>query len=238
MIIYPAIDILDGNAVRLKYGDYSQVTVYGKPEEMLRKWEDCGAEYVHIVDLNGARSDHDTNAKTIESIAKTTGLSMQVGGGIRTMSDIIRYFDCGVDRVILGSACVSDPELIEQAVARFGSERIVCGADAKNGRIATEGWLKSTNVTLLELCKKMKSSGVSTVICTDISKDGALNGTNTDNISAIKQYVDMNVIASGGISKLDDIIKIKTLGAYGAIIGRALYENKFKLDEAIATAKE
>ena len=154
------------------------------------------------------------------------------------MSDIIRYFDCGVDRVILGSACVSDPELIEQAVARFGSERIVCGADAKNGRIATEGWLKSTNVTLLELCKKMKSSGVSTVICTDISKDGALNGTNTDNISAIKQYVDMNVIASGGISKLDDIIKIKTLGAYGAIIGRALYENKFKLDEAIATAKE
>ena len=238
MNIYPAIDILDGNAVRLKYGDYSKVTVYGKPFEMLRKWEDSGAKFAHIVDLNGARSDHENNAKIIEQLAKSTKLSIQVGGGIRSISDIIRCFDCGIDRVILGSACVSNQDFIKEAIALYGENRIICGADAKNGYISTEGWTASTNITLTELCKQLKSLGVTTVICTDISKDGALCGTNTENITAIRNITNMNVIASGGISCIAGIEDVKNLGAYGAIIGRALYENKFSLEDALAAAKE
>lgn len=238
MIIFPAIDILDGNAVRLKYGDYSKVTIYGTPAEMIRKWEECGAEYVHIVDLNGARADHKTNAKTIENLANSSKLSIQVGGGIRTMSDIIRYFDCGVDRVILGSACVNNTELLQDALMRFGGDKIICGADTKNGKIATDGWLKTSDISLVDLCKQMKSMGATTVICTDIAKDGALSGTNTENISEVISNTGMNVIASGGVSTFEDIEKVKKLGAYGVILGRSLYEKRFTLEEALAAAKE
>lgn len=238
MNIYPAIDILNGNAVRLKYGDYNRVTIYGTPYEMIDKWESQGAKFIHIVDLNGARADHQTNAAVIEKIAKISTSSLQVGGGIRTMSDIIRYFDCGVDRVIMGSACISDPELIKQAVEKYGADRIICGADAKNGKVAVNGWLENTTTTLSELCIKMKALGVRNVIYTDISRDGALNGSNTEEITSLIRNTSMNIIASGGINSLDNIVQLKNVGAYGAILGKALYENVFSLKEAISVAEE
>ena len=238
MNIYPAIDILDKRAVRLKRGDYSEVTVYGTPLEMKDRWETQGARFIHIVDLNGARSDHNTNFCVIEELAKNAKASLQVGGGIRTMSDIIRYFDCGVDRVILGSACVNDPQLIEDAVNKYGSERIICGADAKNGKIAVSGWLESTQISLVELCNKMRDLGVRNVISTDISKDGMLSGSDTAEIGRLIDETGMNVIASGGINSIENLKQLKQIGAYGAILGVALYENKISLADALRAAEE
>lgn len=237
MLIFPAIDLFGGKAVRLYKGDYAQMTVYSdNPIEIARDFESCGATCMHMVDLEGAKSGETPNIETIKKLASQTGLFTEVGGGIRSMEVIDRYMDAGVDRVILGTAAVTDPKFAEAAAKKWGSH-IALGADIKDGKIAIKGWTEKSELDAMDFCKTMQDLGIGTVICTDISKDGAMMGTNHELYEKLSSELSMNIIASGGVSTIEDIKRLRARNLYGAIIGKAYYTKAISLREAIEVAK-
>ncbi len=238
MIIFPAIDIIGGKVVRLCEGDYDKVKNYSvSPLEAALKFADDGATHLHVVDLDGAKSGKADNAKTIENIVSKCGMFVEVGGGIRTFDQIQKYLDCGVRRVILGTIAVNDFNFVLKAVSKFG-EAIAVGVDAKEDFVAINGWREITNINSLDFCKKLKSVGVANVIYTDISKDGMLSGTNLEIYNVLCQTYYPKITASGGITNELEIEKLKNMGIYGAILGKALYENRIDLKKAISIAEE
>lgn len=237
MKIFPAIDLFGGQAVRLYQGDYNQMTVYDpEPLNTVRRFEAAGASCLHLVDLEGAKSGETSNLSTIETIARETKLFMEVGGGIRSMETIQRYLDAGASRVILGTAAVTDPDFTALAVQTYG-EKIAVGADLKNGKIAIKGWLETAQESWDVFLGRMEELGVRTVICTDISKDGVLEGTNHKLYAALSARYDMDIIASGGVSSLEDVKALRKAGAAGAIIGKALYTGAIDLAEAVSVGE-
>ncbi len=232
MILFPAVDILNGQSVRLLHGNFDKVTVYGDPVEMAEKWVGQGAEFLHLVDLNGAREGKGVNFSVIKRIAEKVKIPLQLGGGIRTMSDIAERLESGVTRVILGTACCNNPEIVKQAVNQFGAERIVAGIDAKDGKVAVHGWEESSDLSPYELGEKMYSFGLRYVVFTDISRDGALTGVNVDSCVEMAAETGLNVIASGGVGSLDDLRALNAKNLYGAILGKSIYEKKFNVTEA------
>ena len=233
MKIFPAIDLFGGQAVRLYQGDYDKMTVYDpEPLNTVRRFEAAGASCLHLVDLEGAKSGETTNLATIEAIAQKTKLFMEVGGGIRNMETIQRYLDAGANRVILGTAAATDPDFTALAVQTYG-EKIAVGADLKNGKIAIHGWLETAQESWDVFLGRMESLGVGTVICTDISKDGVMEGSNHKLYAALSARYDMNIIASGGVTSLEDVKALRKAGASGAIIGKALYTGAIDLAEAV-----
>lgn len=237
MNIFPAIDLFDGKAVRLLKGDYQKMTVYSEnPLEIAKDFENSGAEFLHIVDLEGAKTGDTPNIGTIEKIVKNTSLFTEIGGGIRTLETVEKYVNIGVKRVILGTAAVNDEEFLISAVKKYG-EKIAVGIDIKGGFVAIKGWTDLSKFTPFEFCEKMQNIGVKTVICTDVSKDGAMQGTNVDLYKEMSEKFDINIIASGGVSSIDDIKRLKNLEIYGAIIGKAYYTKAISLAEAIEVAK-
>ena len=238
MIILPAIDIKDGSCVRLYKGEFSTVhKVAENPLETARKFEADGAEWLHMVDLDGAKDAKPQNTEIFCEIARETSLKVEVGGGIRSLETVEAYLSRGISRVILGSAAVRNPELVKAAVKEYG-DKIAVGIDAKNGMAAVEGWLDTSAAHYLDLAKAMEQIGVSTIIYTDISKDGTLTGPNLQELDAINRAVSCNIVASGGISNLDDITALRKLGLYGAICGKSLYQGTLDLKEAIREAEE
>lgn len=233
MQIYPAIDIKNGQCVRLCQGRFDDVTVYGDdPMKVAAKWAESGATFLHIVDLDGAREGTSYNQNVIQDIANTFSIPVQTGGGIRTMRDIEEKLALGVSRVILGTVAVKNPELVIEAVKAYG-EKIAVGIDAINGFVAVEGWEEVSHISALELCKKMVSLGVKTIIYTDISKDGMMVGPNIDSTKEIVEATGVNIIASGGISTMADLENVESIGAGGAIIGKALYQGSLHLREVL-----
>lgn len=233
MKIFPAIDLFGGQAVRLFKGDYDQMTVYDpEPLNTVRKFEAAGAHNLHLVDLEGAKTGQTTNLPTIEKLASQTGLFIEVGGGIRNMDTVRRYLDAGASRVILGTAAVTDPDFTARAVAEYG-EKIAVGADLKDGRVAIKGWLETSQDTYEVFFRRMQELGVKTIICTDISKDGAMQGTNRALYRQLTQQFTMDIIASGGVSSLDDIQALKASGVAGAIIGKGYYTGAIDLAQAV-----
>lgn len=236
MKIFPAIDLIDGCAVRLLRGDYSKKTVYSEnPIEIAKDFQAKGAKYIHVVDLDGAKSGNTPNIEIVKRIAAETGLFTEVGGGIRNMETVERYLNSGVDRVILGTAAVCDSAFLEAAIKEYG-DRVAVGADIRNGYVSIKGWTEESKYTLEAFLKKMESIGVSTLICTDISRDGAMNGTNRELYKSLNETCNMNIEASGGVSTLSDIEALKEMGMYGAIIGKAYYTGDINLEEAIRIA--
>ena len=237
MLILPAIDLYEGKAVRLYKGDYSQMTVYSNdPLSVAENFQVQGASWMHLVDLEGARSGETPNLDTVRRLVSSSNLSAEIGGGIRTLDTVSAYIDVGVQRVILGTAAVTDPTLVEQAVARYGN-KIAVGVDLRDGFVAIKGWTESTALTGEDFCRRMQDAGVATIICTDISKDGAMGGTNTDLYTALSGKLSLNLIASGGVSSLDAVRRLRALDLYGAIIGKAYYTGDISLREAIEVAK-
>lgn len=238
MIVYPAIDIRGGHAVRLIEGDYNRETVFdADPVDAARRWAEAGAEWIHIVDLDGARNGTRANADVISRIRQAVDCHLQLGGGIRTLGDIDEVVALGVNRVVIGSAAVTNPELVAGAAKRMGSG-IAVGLDAREGKLATHGWREQTDVSALDAARRFAADGVEHVIFTDIGRDGRLEGPN---LEALREMIDdagVNVIASGGISSLDDVTAVRDLGAAGVIIGAALYRQKFTLDDALAIASQ
>ena len=233
MKIFPAIDLYGGQAVRLYKGDYDRMTVYDpEPLNTVRKFEAAGARHLHLVDLEGAKTGQTTNLPTIEKLAASTGLFIEVGGGIRTMDTVRRYLNAGASRVILGTAAVTDPDFTARAVAEYG-EKIAVGADLKDGKVAIKGWLETSQDTWEVFFEKMQTLGVKTIICTDISKDGAMQGTNRALYRELTQRFAMDIIASGGVSSLEDIQALKAAGVHGAIIGKAYYTGAIDLAQAV-----
>ncbi len=237
MKIYPAIDLYGGKAVRLFKGDYRQMTVYNDdPVAVARDFMDSGAEYIHLVDLEGAKAGTIPNFETVCAIKKETGLFCEIGGGIRSMDTVRRYLDSGIDRVILGTAAVEDPAFLEEALAAYG-EKIAVGIDIKDGFVAIKGWLEKSSWDAMDFCREMESKGVKTLICTDISKDGAMQGTNRQLYQTLSQQFSMQIIASGGVSSMEDIQALAKLHIHGAIIGKAYYTGAIDLRQAIEVAK-
>ena len=233
MIIFPAIDLYEGKAVRLLKGDYEQMTVYSnKPWEIGADFVRCGAPQIHIVDLEGAKNGDTPNLETVVRIKKETGAFCEIGGGIRSMEVIDRYMDAGLDRVILGTAAVTDAGLLREAVGKY-DEHIAVGVDIRGGKVAIKGWLEKTEEDAFDFCGKMQSIGVKTLICTDISKDGAMQGTNRQLYKELSERFELNITASGGVSTLEDIKYLAGLGIYGAIIGKAYYTGAIDLQEAV-----
>lgn len=233
MKLYPAIDLKDGNCVRLLQGDYNEVTVYGSnPAEMAKKWESLGGDYLHIVDLDGAKEGKGINDDAIRAIVGAINIPIELGGGIRTLEDIKAKLAMGVDRVILGSAAIKNKSLVKEAIETFGAEKIVVGVDAKGGMVAIEGWLEVTNISALEFCKELELIGVKTVIYTDIAKDGMMQGPNIEETARLVEATNLDIIASGGVSDLSDLQKLEAINVYGAIIGKALYIDAIQLEEA------
>lgn len=237
MIILPAIDLYDKKAVRLYKGDYANMTVYSEnPIEIARDFEASGAEWIHMVDLEGARDGSTPNLAIVEQVASETSLKVEIGGGIRNIETVEKYLSSGVSRVILGTAAVTDEDFLVSAVSKHG-EKIAVGADVKDGYVAIKGWLEKSAYSLEEFLSKMQRIGVSTIICTDISKDGAMKGTNLELYSALSKKYKMNIVASGGVSSLDDVKALAEMKLYGAIIGKAYYTGAIDLHEAIEVAK-
>lgn len=234
MKIFPAIDLRDGKVVRLTEGDYGQMKTYGdSPVETAKMFEAMGAKHLHVVDLGAAKDGGDENAEIICEIADKTNLFIETGGGIRTEDKIRKYIDAGIDRLILGTVAINNFDFLCEMVRKYG-EHIAVGVDAKDSKVAVNGWLEVTKVDSFEFCKKLRDNGVTTVIYTDISKDGKLSGTNVDAYRKLKEINNLNVIASGGISSMDDIKALCEFDCYGAIIGKAIYENRIDLKEVIA----
>lgn len=234
MNIYPAIDLIGGACVRLVQGDYGKKTVYNEnPVEVAKQWEAAGAKFLHLVDLDGAKAGKGINDSVIEAIAKETDLSIQVGGGIRTAEDVQKKFDLGVDRVILGTIAQQKPAFVKEMVERYGPEAIVVGVDGKSGQVAIEGWEKVSEITTVELCKVMKDAGVETVIYTDISKDGMMEGPSFDTTKEMMEETGLQIIASGGVSSYEDVDRLRDMACYGAIIGKALYTGAIDLGRVI-----
>ena len=237
MRIFPAIDIVGGKAVRLRKGDYAQMTVYNDdPAAVVREFKQKGAACIHLVDLEGAKNGDTPNFATVCEILKA-GLFSEIGGGIRSIETAEKYLSAGASRVILGTAAVNDIDFLTDAVRLFG-ERIAVGADVKDGFIAVKGWLESSNLSLWDFSRRMQDLGVKTLICTDISRDGEMRGANLELYGRLTNELDMEIIASGGVTTLDEIKKLKKCGAAGAIIGKAYYEGLISLEDAIAAAKE
>ena len=237
MILLPAIDLYEKMAVRLFKGDYANMTVYSKnPIEVAWDFEAKGAKYIHMVDLEGAKDGTTPNLSVVEQVAKETSLFVEIGGGIRNMETVQRYLDAGVSRVILGTAAVNDEAFLQAAVTKYG-EKIAVGADVKDGCIAIKGWLEKSAVTLEDFLQKMEALGVKNVICTDISRDGAMRGTNLELYKVLSKKYKLDITASGGVSTMDDIRKLREMGIYGAIIGKAYYTGAIDLKEALEVAK-
>lgn len=237
MIIFPAIDLFSGKAVRLYKGDYSEMTVYSNnPIEIAERFLSAGATHIHIVDLEGAKDGTTPNINIVEEITKKTGLFVEVGGGIRNMETLDKYMAAGVGRAILGTAAVTDEEFLIAAVKKYG-DRIAVGADIKDGFVAIKGWISKSEYTPDAFFSRMQSLGVSTIICTDVSRDGAMRGTNLDLYRELGERYSVNVIASGGVSSLDDVRALAEMKLYGAIIGKAYYTGAIDLDLAIRIAK-
>ncbi len=238
MIILPAIDLYDGKAVRLYKGDYREMTVYSEyPTEIALDFKNSGAEWIHLVDLEGAKDGTTPNLSVVEKIVKASGLYAQIGGGIRSMETLDKYFFAGVSRAILGTAAVTDEAFLKSAVAKYG-DKIAVGADIKDGYVAIKGWLENSEYTTDAFFEKMEGLGVKTVICTDISKDGAMKGTNLPLYRELSGKYGMNIVASGGVSSLSDIEALCEMDIYGAIIGKAYYTGAIDLSEAIRTVKK
>lgn len=237
MFIFPAIDLYEGKAVRLYKGDYNQMTVYSDtPLEVAKDFEKSGAKFLHIVDLEGARDGTTPNIDTVCSLKNNTSLFCEIGGGVRTMEIVDKYISAGVDRVILGTAAVTNPSFAAEAAKKYG-EKIAIGVDIKDGFVAVKGWTEKSSETAVEFCKKMQSIGIKTLICTDISKDGAMQGTNLGLYKTLSKELDMSIIASGGVSSLEDVKALAKLDLYGAIIGKAYYTGAVSIEEAVRAAK-
>lgn len=236
MILLPAIDLYDRKAVRLFKGDYQNMTVYShNPIEIARDFEACGARYIHMVDLEGARDGTTPNIAIVEQVARETALFVEIGGGIRSMDTVDRYIAAGVSRVILGTAAVKDPDFLKAAVSKYG-EKIAVGADVKDGKIAIRGWLETADVSLDEFLAQMEAIGVKNVICTDISRDGAMRGTNLALYKALSEKYALDITASGGVSTMEDVRQLRSMNLYGAIIGKAYYTGAIDLKEALEAA--
>ena len=237
MNIFPAIDLYEHKAVRLFKGDYAEMTVYSdNPIEIARDFEAKGAKYIHIVDLEGAKNGETPNFEIVKEIAQNTGLFCEIGGGIRSLDTVEKYLNAGLDRVILGTAAVNDEAFLRTAVSKYG-DKIAVGVDIKDGFVAVKGWTEKSEYSCFDFCEKMRKIGVKTLICTDISRDGAMKGTNRQLYKELSEKFDMNITASGGVSTLEDIKALRRLNLYGAIIGKAYYIGAIDLEEALEAAK-
>lgn len=237
MLIFPAIDLYEEKVVRLLRGDYNQMTVYSdNPIEIVRDFESQGATCLHVVDLEGAKSGTTPNLELIQSLKQQTSLFTEVGGGIRSMETVKRYIDAGVDRVILGTAAVKDPAFAGEAAKAYG-EKIAVGVDIKDGQVAIHGWTESSGLNAFDFCRQMQALGIRTLICTDISKDGAMQGTNHELYQRLSAELNMQIVASGGVSSMEDVEKLAALDLYGAIIGKAYYTGAIVIKDAVEAAK-
>ncbi len=236
MLIFPAIDLYDGKAVRLYKGDYSQMTVYSEnPPELAEAFRAAGATHMHLVDLEGAKTGETPNLETIRRIREAVPLFIEVGGGVRSMEIVERCLDAGIDRVILGTAAVTDPSFLRAAVSRYG-EKIAVGVDIRDGKVAIRGWTEKSAFDSFDFCRELQRIGVRTIICTDVSKDGAMQGTNRALYGELSKELSLDIIASGGVSTLEDIKALRALNLCGAIIGKAYYTGAIDLREAIGAA--
>lgn len=237
MELLPAIDLFGGKAVRLYKGDYSQMTIYSdNPLSVAQDFQRAGAKYIHLVDLEGAKNGDTPNLETVKEIAKNTDLFIEIGGGIRSMEVVKTYLENGVDRVILGTSAVTDQEFLKKALKEYG-DKIAVGVDVKDGFVAIKGWVEKSNYTCFEFCRLMQELGVKTIICTDVSKDGAMQGANKDLYRELSAQFDLNIIASGGVNGISDLIALSKLGIWGAIIGKAYYTGVIDLKQALETIK-
>ena len=233
MKLYPAIDLKDGKCVRLLQGDYNEVTVYGEnPREMAKKWERLGGDFLHIVDLDGAKAGKEINGEAIRQIVEAINIPIELGGGIRSIEDISLQLSRGVHLVILGSAAIKNRELVKEALDTFGPDKIVVGVDAKGGMVAVEGWLEVTDTSALTFCQELEKMGVQTVIYTDIAKDGMMQGPNIEETEKLVKETHLDIVASGGVSSIEDLKALEKIGVYGAIIGKAIYTGAIDLEEA------
>ena len=237
MLIFPAIDLFEGKAVRLFKGDYAQMTVYSdKPWEFAKDFENQGATCLHMVDLEGAKTGETPNLETIRKIVASTNLFVEVGGGIRSMKVVDAYLSAGVSRVILGTAAVTDEAFLKEAVDTYG-EKIAVGVDLKDGKVAIRGWTETSELDAFTFCEKMQNLGVKTIICTDISKDGAMQGANHALYAQLMEKFSLDIIASGGVSSMEDVKRLAAMNMYGAIIGKAYYTGAISIREAVEAAK-
>ena len=237
MVIYPAIDLYEGKAVRLYKGDYKQMTVYNdNPVEVAQDFACQGAQRIHLVDLQGAKDGTTPNFDTVCAIKQATGLFCEIGGGIRSMETIDRYLSAGIDRVILGTAAVQDADFAKNAVSKYG-EKIAIGIDIKDGFVAIKGWTEKSEYDAMEFCGMMQDLDIKTLICTDISRDGAMKGANHELYQTLQKKFSMDVIASGGVSSMEDVGRLAKAGIHGAIIGKAYYTGAICLADAIEVAK-
>ena len=237
MLIFPAIDLFDHKAVRLFKGDYAQMTVYNDdPVAVARTFADCGATHIHLVDLQGAKDGTTPHLDLICRIKEQAGLFCEVGGGIRTMETIDRYVSAGIDRVILGTAAVTEKGFVQRAVDTYG-DKIAVGVDIRDGQVAIKGWTESAGLEAFDFCRQMEQTGVRTLICTDISKDGAMQGANAELYRQLSQQLSLNIVASGGVSSMADIERLRAMELYGAIVGKAYYTGAIDLAQAIEVAQ-
>ena len=236
MQLYPAIDLKNGQCVRLKQGEFKEITVYSdKPEEIAALWQEQGATYLHLVDLDGALAGHSVNEEVIRKIVNTVSIPVEIGGGIRSEEAIASMLSLGVARVIIGTKAVKQPEFIRDMIEKFGADRIVLGVDARDGMVAVEGWETVSEITASDLCSRMKEYGIRHIVYTDISRDGMLIGPNVAYTKKLTDETGLNVIASGGMSSMEDLRQLYEAGVQGAIIGKALYEKRIDLSEAVNT---
>ncbi|MBQ8201440.1 MAG: 1-(5-phosphoribosyl)-5-[Clostridia bacterium] len=233
MILYPAIDMLDGQAVRLRQGKRDDVTVFGHPVELAAKWRSKGAEWLHLVDLTAAFEGKTAHLPLIREVVTSFDGKVELGGGLRTMQDIALRVEAGIARCIIGTAAAENPELVREACREFPGH-IAVGIDAKNGLVATRGWVETSTLTASELALRMRDMGVSTIIYTDVSRDGMMQGPNVNATKALIETTDMDIIGSGGVSCLQDLLNLRDAGCAGAILGRAMYEGAFTIEEALA----
>ena len=237
MNVFPAIDLYDKKAVRLYKGDYNQMTVYSeRPWEIAMDFEQKGAKFIHVVDLEGAKTGETPNLEIVKKIAESTNLFLEIGGGIRDMKTVETYLNNGASRVILGTSAVNDEAFLREAVSKYG-EKIAVGADVKDGYIAIKGWIEKSEYSLDAFLEKMQKIGVKAVICTDISKDGAMKGTNLELYKELSEKYSLEIVASGGVSSMEDVKALKEIGVWGAIIGKAYYTGAIDLKEAIEVSK-
>lgn len=238
MIIYPAIDILGGQCVRLRQGDYAQETVFSNdPSSIAKKWAECGADRVHLVDLDGAKAGKPINADAIRKAVRAAGVPCQLGGGIRTEADLETVFGWGVRWAVLGTRALQDPDWVCRMADRY-PDRIVLGVDARNGYVATEGWLETSSTKATELAKRVEASPLAAVVYTDIAKDGMMSGPNFDGLAEMQAAMKRPVIASGGVTNMADVTRLSAMALFGCIIGRALYENTIDLREAVRVGSQ